>query len=440
MARRVGLKRAAGLTQVVAYGVGNIIGAGIYVLIGAASGLAGGAIWLAFLVGAVIALFTGLSYAELSALYPKAASEYIYVGRAYGNRLLSFLSEWVMLITEIVAATAVSLGFAEYFQTIVAIPVQLVAAFLLLLLTAINIMGIRQSLKLNTILSGVAVAGLLIVIIAGLPKLGTANYTFSPNGTAGIFGAAILVFFAYIGFDNIANLAEETENPRKTLPRGLLISVAITTVLYVLVGLTSISLVPYQQLSASNAPLATAASAALGPVAFDILTFAALATTFNTVLVILIAASRVTYGMGREGALPKVLGKVNKRQAPYVASIAALLIALAFLPLGKVDLVARITSFGSLLVFALVNLALLHLRRVAPKLKRPFKAPLNIGWVSVTGVFGVVSCLALLTQFDLASLLLGLVLPFSGMAVYILYNKGLPPSASARLHQKHEKR
>ena len=132
-----GLKKEAGLFQVVAYGIGNIIGAGVYVLVGDASGLAGSAVWLAFLVGVIVALFTGLSYAELAAVYPKAASEYVFLGRAYGNRALSFLTQWMMLVTEVVAAAAVALGFAGYLSTIVSVPLIPTAAVLLILLTVV---------------------------------------------------------------------------------------------------------------------------------------------------------------------------------------------------------------------------------------------------------------------------------------------------------------
>ena len=418
------LKREAGLFQLVAYGVGNIIGAGIYVLVGAGAGLAGASLWLAFLIGAIVALFTGLSYAELSAMYPKAASEYTYLGRAYGNRFIAFITEWMMLATEIVAAATVALGFAEYFQVLHAFPIPIVAAALLVFLTIVSIIGVKQSLRLNTLLSAVAIIGLIIVIAAGIPRLGSVSYTYSPNGITGIFGAAILVFFAYVGFDNIANLSEETKDPRRTLPRGLLISIAITTLLYVLVGLATVSLVPWQQLAASDAPLALAASVTLGPVAYDVLTAAALLTTLNTVLVLLIVGSRIVYGMARAGALPKILGYINKRtDTPIVASIAVLAVALLFLPIGKVSIVAKITSFGSLITFAVVNIALLHLRKIAPSVERPFRAPLNIGWISVTAILGAVSCIALLTQFDWLSITLGLMLPLSGTIIHIVRNR-----------------
>jgi APA family basic amino acid/polyamine antiporter len=434
------LRREAGLFQIVTYGVGNIVGAGIYVLVGDAAGLAGGLLWLAFLAGAVIALFSGLSYAELSSMYPRAASEYIYVGRAYGNRLLSFLTQWIMLITELVAAAAVSIGFAGYFSSIFPVPELPVAFALLIVLTIVAVGGVGGSFRLNTVLSMVAIGGLLIVIGAGLDRFGTVSYTYSPNGLSGVLGAAVLVFFAFIGFDNMSNISEETKQPEKTVPRGLLIAVTITTVAYGLVGLAVVSLVPWQGLSTSAAPLAYAVSVDLGPTAYGLLSIIALLTTLNTVLVLLIVSSRIIYGMGREGALPRVLGRLDKRTStPIVASVIALFVALSFLPLGKIDVVAKITSFGSLLTFTLVNLSLLHLRRVAPNVSRPFKAPLSIRWVSITALLGMISCILLLTQFDGLSVVLGLLLPASGAIVYSFTGGKMTTVTDPALHEQHDK-
>ena len=189
------------------------------------------------------------------------------------------------------------------------------------------------------------------------------------------------MFFAYIGFDNISNLSEETENPEKTIPRALLVSLTLSTPSLHLVGIVSVSLVPWSNLPASEAPLALAVSSVLGQSGSDVLTVAALLTTLNTVLVLLLVSSRIIYGLGREGALPRPLGGVSRRtHTPVIASLVTLAIALAVLPLGQIGAIAKVTSFGSLLTFALVNLALLHLRRVAPHLSRPFRVPFSIGW------------------------------------------------------------
>jgi amino acid transporter len=433
-----GLKKEAGLLQVVAYGIGNIIGAGIYVLVGDASGLAGNAVWLSFLVGAIVALFTGLTYAELASMYPKAASEYVYLGRAYGSRILAFLTEWVMLITEIVASAAVSIGFAGYLANATGLPVLPMAAALLIGVSVVALLGVKASLGLNTVLSFVAIGGLIVVVFAGVGRLGTVSYSSAPNGIAGILGASSLVFFAYIGFDNMANLSEETKRPEKTIPRGLIIAVAVSAILYVLVGLVAVSLLPWQQLSLSDAPLALAASVTLGPTAYDVLTVAALLTTLNTVLVLVIVSSRIIYGMASEGALPRAFGRVSGRtRVPYVSSLVVLTLALSILPLGSVDAVAKVTSFGSLLTFALVNLALLHLRRVAPRIPRPFRAPINVGWVSVTALLGLLSCLILITQFDALTVVLGLLLPFSGMAIHSVASR--THVQVSNIHEPHQR-
>lgn len=420
--------------------------AGIYVLVGDASGLAGNAVWLAFLVGAIVALFTGLSYAELASIYPKAASEYIYLGRAYGNRLIAFFTQWTMLMTEIVAAAAVSIGFAGYLSAALpTLPVIPLAAALIIILTLVSLGGIKESLRLNTILSLVAIGGLVVVIAVGMPEISrhAVNYTSSPTGVLGILGASALVFFSYIGFDNIANLSEETKKPEKTIPRGLLISLAISTLLYALVGIAVVSLAPWQSLANSEAPLAYAVSLSkLGGVAYGVLTAAALLTTINTVLVLLIVSSRIVYGMASENVLPRALGRIAKKSgAPYAASVLVMLIALAFVPLGNVAIVAKVTSFGSLITFVMINIALIHLRRVAPHLKRPFRAPLSIGWVSITALLGVVSCLLLLTQFDLLGAALGLMLPISGGLLYIVMSRREGDNAFAvdrALHERHE--
>ncbi|MBI3743582.1 MAG: amino acid permease, partial [Chloroflexi bacterium] len=318
------------------------------------------------------------------------------------------------------------------------VPVIPIAASVLVGLTAIAMLGIKGSLRVNGVLSLVAIAGLLFVIIFGVHRIGVADYTSSPHGLSGIFGATALVFFAFIGFDNVANLSEETKQPERTIPRGLLIALAITTLLYVLIGLVAVSVVPWQELSSSKAPLALVASKSLGHVAFDIVAITAMLTTLNTVLVQLLVSSRIIYGMGQAQALPGGFGRVSRRtSAPVLASGAAMLAALAFLSLGSVDVVAKVTSFGSLLTFAAVNLALLHLRRVAPHASRPFRVPLTIGWVSVPALLGLLSCLAMLTRFDWFSATLGLSLSLSGWLFYTVYSRHHSTEASS-FHETHE--
>ena len=438
------LRREIGLFQLVAYGVGNIVGAGIYVLVGEASGLAGGMVWLSFLAGAFIALFTGLSYAELGAMYPRSASEYVFLGRAYGSRLLSFMTAWTMLMTEVVASAAVSLGFAAYMHSLTGLSVIPVALAVLAAIGLLVLVGIRDSIRVNTVLSLVAVSGLIAVVAMWASGAGDrpadVSFTHAPDGLGGVILAMTLVFFAYIGFDNITNVAEEVKDPQRVIPRGLLWAVAISTVLYVLVGLAVVGLAGVSALSESDAPLAYAASVVLGDRAFDALAVIAMLTTFNTALVLCIASSRIIYGMAGEGVLPKVTGSIAKGSgAPWVAVICVFAASAAFLAIGSIGEVASITSFGSLITFVLVNLAMLHLRRVAPQHERPFRSPLSIGWLSITGLLGVISCLALMTQFNWFTVTLGLVLPASGAAIYCLYGRRRLRLEAEPLHEPHER-
>ena len=203
------LTRSIGLFEAVAYGVGIILGAGIYVLIGPATGLAGNSVWASFIIGALISSLTGLSYAELSTMFPKAAAEYIYVKRAFKNDLLAFLTGWLIIFTGIVSISTVALGFGGYFKAIFSFPIFLSALILIILLSLLNFVGIEKSSKVNILFTAIEVSGLLIVIILGMSKIGTVNYFEAPN-ISGVFGAAALMFFAYLGFEDIVNIAEET--------------------------------------------------------------------------------------------------------------------------------------------------------------------------------------------------------------------------------------
>ena len=221
------LSRNVGLFGAVTYGIGIILGAGIYVLIGPAAGLAGNSVWLSFIIGAIISSFTGLSYAELSTMFPKAAAEYIYVKRAFKNELLAFLTGWLIVFSGIVSMSAVALGFASYFKAISALPIVLIAMILVGLLSLLNFIGIEESSTVNIIFTAIEVGGLLLVIVLGLGKIGTVNYFEAPN-ISGIFAAAALMFFAYLGFEDIVNISEETTKPKKNLPRALILSIILT--------------------------------------------------------------------------------------------------------------------------------------------------------------------------------------------------------------------
>ncbi len=420
-----------GLFSVTSWGVGIILGAGIYVLVGEAAGIAGNSVWLSFILGSMVAALTGLSYAELSSVFPKDAAEYVYVKIACGCQILSFMVGWLIVLTGIISASTVALGFAGYIQGLFGFPRVLAALLLIAILSLINFLGIKESTRLNIFFTFVEVAGLIFFIIIGLGSLGKVDLLETPNGLSGILSASALIFFAYLGFEDIVNIAEETEKPKKTIPKALILSILISTLLYVLVAIVSVSMANSQTLGNSNAPLAYAASQVLGENAYSLMTVIALFATSNTVLIMLVVGSRMIYGMSKEDAFPKILSKVDQKTGtPPLAILVTLLISILFIFIGDLQLVASLTSFGAFITFAFVNLSLIYIRFKKADLKRPFKAPLNIGKFPLTGLLGLLACLFFVFQFNITVILSGIIFLIIGFVLYAVYSAARAPTKS----------
>ncbi len=421
------LKRSLGLFEATFYGIGVILGAGIYALIGEAAGLAGNSLWMSFIFGALVSSFTGLAYAELSSMYPKEAAEFVYVKKAYGSNFWAFLIGWLLIFTGAISVATVSLGFAGYFNALFGSPIIFAALILIVILSIINYLGIKESSRFNVLFTSVEIVGLLIVILVGFGKFGSVNYLEMPNGVGGILSASVLIFFAYLGFEEVVNISEETKKPRKIIPKALLLAIAITTILYVLVSVSVVSLANWKDLQATSAPIAFAASNALGSNAFFILSVIALFATANTVLGMLIFTSRMVFGMSREKTLPRFLSNIDhKRRTPWLAVIAVMIFSSVFVFLGKISLVANITSLGALITFLVINLSLIWLRYTQPKIHRPFRVPLSIGKYPLTAFLGVTTCMFMLLQFDISLLLLGFLVLLAGTVVYLIYYFRIP--------------
>lgn len=415
------MKREIGLFEITSWGVGIILGAGVYVLVGEASGIAGNSVWLSFLIGAMVAVLTGLSYAELSSMFPKEAAEYVYVKTACGCKILSFVIGWLVIVTGTISVSTVALGFAGYFQSLFGFPRVLPAVILIILLSYINFSGIKESTRMNILFTFVEMAGLVFIISIGAGSLGKVDLLEAPNGIAGILSAAALIFFAYLGFEDIVNIAEETKNPEKTIPKALVLSIIITTCLYILVASAVVSLADWEILGGASAPLAFAASQALGENAFTAMSVVALFATSNTVLIMLVVGSRMIYGMANEGAFPRVLSKLNtKTGTPFLAILITMFASIGFVFLGDLELVASLTSFGAFITFAFVNGSLIYIRYRRAELKRPFRVPLNIGKFPITGFLGLLSCLLLILQFNATVILSGSLFLVAGLILYKL--------------------
>jgi APA family basic amino acid/polyamine antiporter len=387
------LKKELNLFQVTLAGTGVILGAGIYALIGVASGIAGNAIWLAFLIGAVIALLTGLSYAELSSMFKKDAGEYDYVEYAFNRRIALFIGLMVVFAGIVTSAT-VSLGFANYFSALFKTPIIYVGILLTLLLSLLNYYSIKESAWFNNIGAVLETLGLIIIIILGIKYIGKVDYFEMPHGFGGVLQATALVFFAFLGFDNIVKLAEETKDPQKTIPKAVMLSIIISSIIYVLVAVSAVSILGWQSLSASKAPLADVAARSFGGTAFIILAIIALFSTSNTVLVSLVTTSRMAYGMAEEKGLPKFISLIDKKtRTPWVAVFLTMLITILFVLIGDIKLVAEIANLSLFIIFAFVNLALILLRYKKPHMERRFKVPLNIHKFNILAFLGFLSSL-----------------------------------------------
>ncbi len=424
----IGLKRNLGLVEIIFYGVGVILGAGIYALIGQGAGLAGNSLWMAFVIGALVASFTGLSYAELSSLFPKAAAEYVYVKKAFGLKVLAFLIGWLVVVTGVTAVATVSLGFAGYFKALFGTPIVITAIALIIAMSYINFIGIKESSRLNIIFTLIEASGLVIIIFLAIfhfENIVKVDYLEMANGMKGVLSAAALMFFAYLGFEHIANVAEETRRPEKILAKAFIFSIVITTVLYVLTSIAVVSIADYAELGNSESPLAFAVSKTiLGSHAPTVMSAIALFATSNTVLVMMIATTRVLYGVGRDGSLPKFLSVIHKsRRTPHFAILTVMTASIILLFFGKIDFVANLTSLGSFIVFTLVNGSLIWMRFRYPKLKRPFKSPVNIGNFPVLAFLGLTTAVFMMFQFKPEIVLYTTILIFSGLIIYQIVQK-----------------
>jgi len=425
------LRRSLTLFEATFYGIGIIVGAGIYALIGEAAGIAGNSLWMSFLIGAAISALTGLSYAELAAMFPSDAAEYVYVRKAYHSKFLGFILSWLIIFTSILSASTVALGFAGYFNSIFSsyfsFPLILTAIILLIMLSFVNFYGIKESSNMNVIFSSIEVLGLVVVIILALvsKNFANVNYFDMPNGFKGVSSAAILVFFAYIGFEEVVHVSEETKNPKKFIPKAILLAILVTTILYMLVSVSVVTLAPWNTLNVPN-PLAFAASkSVLGSHADLLISVMALFATLGTILIILVGISRMIYGVSKEHALPSVLSKIHKkRKTPWIAVIAAGVFSILFLFIGKIETLASITSLGAFITFAATNLSLVWLRYTRPDIKRPFKVPLSIGKFAVLPFVGAIICVFMIYQFSFTEMLIGLgILVLGGIVYHLRKNK-----------------
>ncbi len=384
------LQRRLGLTLLVLYGVGTTIGAGIYVLIGEVAAHAGMHAPLSFVIAAIVMGLTVASYAELCTRYPVAAGEAAYVRAAFGSRLLSTITGLLMIVTAVIASAAVSLGATGYIAQFVDLPKPLIVVAFVALVGLICAWGILESVLLAVLFTILEVGGLLAIIAAaayaGLP-VQNALLAMPPADPAvwnGILFASLLAFFAFIGFEDLTNIVEEAHAPARNIPLAMVLTLAITSVLYIAIAAIAVTAIPLDRLVASGAPLAVVYRE-LGGFSVPLISLIAIGATANTVIAQTTMATRVVYGMARMGDLPERFGEVSaKTSTPLLATalISAIVLVLAlFVPFSRL---AEFTSLATLLVFALINGALLRLR-LQRKKTRPGEITVPL-WMPVLGL------------------------------------------------------
>lgn len=411
-----GLSRRLGLVAATLTGLGIILGAGIYVLVGVAARQAGNAVWLSFIIAAAGAGLTGLSYARLVKLRPKDAPEFQYIDMAFG-RSPAFLAGWLVLWAAIISAATVALGFAGYLYHLLSWPVIPTAIGLVLFSSIIVFLGIMESAILAGILTVIEAGGLIFIIAIGLPHLGQVDLLETPSGLTGVVGAASLVFFAFLGFEGMANLAEEMKNPERDLPRAIVLALTISTAFYILVSLSAVSILGWSNLSNTSAPMAAVASRVLGDRADLVLTYVALASTANTVLLLLVAASRAMWAMSCAGVLPGAFCVIGqKRRTPWPTIILVALFASLFVTIRKIEDVAELTNFVTLVAFAGVNASVIRIfaRQGASRYIK------HILLDMILPSFGVIAALFLAFNTGWQAAILGGILLVIGSALHIV--------------------
>jgi APA family basic amino acid/polyamine antiporter len=447
------LRRSLGPWNLTALGIGSIIGTGIFVLTGtAASQNAGPALVLSMIISAVGCAFAGLCYAEFAAMVPVAGSAYTYAYATMGE-LLAWIIGWDLILEYALSTSTVAVGWSGYFVSLardvgVTIPAALIAPpnlakvagmaappgivnlpalIIVLLVAALLIIGIKESADTNTLLVAVKTIVLIVFVVAGAAYVNRANLTpfippntgvFGEFGWSGVLRGAGVMFFAYIGFDAVSTAAQEAKNPARDMPIGILGSLAICTVIYIAVAIVLLGIVPYQQLNVAD-PLAVGIDATGLKWLSPVIKLAALFGLFSTMLVNLLAQTRIFYSMSRDGLLPPVFARVHARfRTPHISTMLTGVIIAITAGLTPITVLSQLVSIGTLLAFVLVSLGVMILRKTAPDAPRPFRTP----WVPFVPIAGALICLAQMVGLPIATWERLIIWLAVGLVVYFSYS------------------
>jgi basic amino acid/polyamine antiporter, APA family len=430
-----GLKRSIGPIGLTLLGLGSIIGAGIFIVTGVASAnYSGPALVVSFIIAAIACTFTALCYAEFASMIPVSGSVYTYTYVTMGE-LWAWMIGWVLIFEYLISASAVAVGWSSYIVGLLisigfTIPnylissiaagglINLPAVLIILILTGVLILGARESTRVNGAIVLINIAMILIFVIFGFKFINAANYhPFTPYGIAGVFQGAAMVFFAYIGFDAVSTAAEEAKDPQKNLPKGIIGSLIISSILYIIVAAVLTGMVPYKLLN-NAAPVTFALNyVGLNWVA-SIVALGALCGITSVLLTSLFGQTRIFFSMSRDGLLPTFFSKVHNNYKSPVTSI--LLVGIvasfiaAFVPLAAI---IELVNIGTLAGFIFLAISIIILRKQKPDIPRGFKCPL----VPVLPIVSIISCLFLITQLSKITLQYFVISLIVGFLVYLVY-------------------
>lgn len=393
-----GLARDLGLRDIVMFGVGGIIGAGIYAIIGEAAGYGGNLLWLSFLIAATVAFLTAATYAELVSRFPDAGGSFEYVKQAFGIRLAAVASI-AMLFTGVVAAAAIAISFSSYLSRLFSVPVTYTTVGVIVAMGIVNAVGAAQASWFNTLATLVTLAGLGAVVAVTIPEIGSTDLLGGEDTSVlalGVGGA--LIFFSYIGFEDLVKLAEETQEPERTMPKGIMISAVIVLAVYLLVAVGAVSAMGGDELAAAEGPLAQIMEARAGPIWATGIVIVALFATSKTILSNLLGTSRLSFDVARDSGVSwlEPVGRVNDvTRTPLIAAVLVAAVAVAFGLIGDLQVVASIANILIMLVFLTVNAALLAIRRTSDE-NPAFSIPGAIGPYPISVMLSILGVLALL--------------------------------------------
>jgi APA family basic amino acid/polyamine antiporter len=448
------LRRYLGPVNLIMLGIGCIIGAGLFSITGiAAAQNAGPAIILSFIIAAIGCSFASLCYSELASMIPVAGSTYTYAYATMGE-FIAWIIGWDLILEYAIGAAAVSISWSSYIvsllqdfgihlpSAIAASPwqpimhdgmptygiINLPAMLIIVVISIIIMLGIRQSALTNAIMVIVKVSVAVIFIIVGFFFIQADNYhpflpentgTFGEFGWSGVMRAAGIVFFAYIGFDAVSTVAQETKNPQKTLPIGIIGSLAICTILYILFSFVMVGLVNYKELNVA-APVALAIDQTSFPWLKWLVKLAILTGLTSVILVLLLGQSRIFYAMSSDGLLPPLFSRIHpKFRTPWISNLILMSFAGIFASFASLEMMGQMTSIGTLLAFVIVCLGVLTLRYQEPHLPRPFKTP----WVPFVPVMGIFVCLLMMVSLGIATWVRLIIWLAIGLIIYFYYGR-----------------